>query len=126
MMRMDGISFPRAFFLSKKPDGSVGLLFRSQMGDTDSSDTSVPWLPLSGPITVLSETKIDKDRLRSVPKKPIMVEGIKSTIKLYASHDVISEDDQLVTMVYIYNSHVIPQIVNGFELYMSGMEDVLG
>jgi len=99
MKRMDGISFPRAFWLSKEQDGSVGLVYRRQMGDVDSSNKAVPWLPLSGPIEVLNKKDLDKERLRSVPKKPIMVEGLKSAIELYSRHDVISKAHQLVSLL---------------------------
>jgi len=88
MQKMDGISFPRAYFL-QLVEGKCVLQHRSQMSDVDMNGVALPWLPLSGPVRILNDIELTVDRLRLVPKKPLPLEGLKLAIDKLNKHEVI-------------------------------------
>lgn len=84
MLKMDGISFPRSFNYSVQ-DGHVVLQYRRQMAEVDMDDKPVRWNPLSGPIRILNDHRLDESRIRLVPKKPIPLDGLKIAIEALAN-----------------------------------------
>lgn len=88
--QIDGISIPRAYKLSKK-DGHIILYFREQMGDIGHDGKAITWKPLSGPIRILNDEKLDRSRRRLIPKKPVPIEGLRVVVRTLTKYNKLDD-----------------------------------
>jgi len=58
------------------------------MAEVGMDDKAIRWQPLSGPIRILNDHKLDRVSVRLVPKKPIPLDGLKLAIKTLTNFNV--------------------------------------